>query len=92
VPPGHAGVCETPQANGRNAGQNPSAVLAIMRGTPKMTHWAECASPAGGSSLEPSAAARSLKHVRNTNIGYVLFAFGALWIMAIVGMLAAAPK
>jgi uncharacterized membrane protein len=56
-----------------------------------MTHTADC-TPSSASRADRSAPNRTRRRERNTNVGYVLFVFGALSVMAIVAMMAAAPK
>ncbi|MEA2759380.1 MAG: hypothetical protein QOH65_1993 [Methylobacteriaceae bacterium] len=56
-----------------------------------MTHAADCA-PSSASTAERSVPNRSRRRERSTNVGYILFVFGALWVMAIAGMMAGAPK
>jgi hypothetical protein len=60
-------------------------------GVANMTHAADCA-PSNASRADRSAPNRTLRRERNTNVGYILFVFGALWVMAIAGMMAGAPK
>jgi hypothetical protein len=56
-----------------------------------MTHAADCGR-SSASRADRSAPKRTLRRERNTNVGYILFVFGALWVMAIAGMMAGAPK
>jgi hypothetical protein len=56
-----------------------------------MTRAADCA-PSSASRADRSGPNRTLRRERNTNVGYILFVFGALWVMAIAGMMAGAPK
>jgi hypothetical protein len=60
-------------------------------GIANMTHAADCA-PSSASTAERSVPNRSRRRERSTNVGYILFVFGALWVMAIAGMMAGAPK
>jgi hypothetical protein len=57
-----------------------------------MPHAADCTSPAGASGLDRSTPVRVRDGSAGINVGYILFALGALWIMAIAGILATAPK
>jgi len=57
-----------------------------------MADAADCVGPGAVSNVGDSILQRSRRRQRNTNTGYVLFVFGAIWIMAIAGMMAAAPS
>jgi hypothetical protein len=63
-----------------------------MRRIAGMTDAADCAGPGAVSNIGDSILQRSRRRQRNTNIGYILFVFGAVWIMAIAGTMAVAPK
>jgi hypothetical protein len=57
-----------------------------------MTDAVDRIPPGAASSINHSAPPRTRRRQGNTNIGYVLFLFGTIWVMAIAGMMAAAPK
>jgi hypothetical protein len=57
-----------------------------------MTDAVDRIPPGAASSINHSAPPRTRRRQGNTNIGYVLFLFGTVWVMAIAGMMAAAPK
>jgi hypothetical protein len=56
-----------------------------------MIHAADCA-PSSASTADRSVPNRSRRRECNTNVGYILFVFGALWVMAVAGVMAGAPK
>jgi hypothetical protein len=99
----NCGLCETPQAAAPIAGQGQhgfhvvtnrrhrQAFFSIGR-IADMTDAADCARPGAVSNVGDSILQRSRRRQRNTNIGYILFVFGVVWIMAIAGMIAAAAK
>jgi hypothetical protein len=57
-----------------------------------MTYASDFPRPVGASVLDDAGTSRTSQRQSHPTIGYVLFAFGVLWVLAIAAAMAAAPS